>query len=114
MQRLALFDLDNTLIDRQGELEEWGRAFGVARDLNSHAERVRVDALNERAYPSDFERLKRGLGLTASGPDKMVRAPGRSPLTGAGRLNRSRQQERPGSMTWAFCVERVTRIELAL
>ncbi|WP_405643940.1 hypothetical protein [Streptomyces uncialis] len=34
--------------------------------------------------------------------------------TGSRRLTWSRQQERPGSLTWAFFMERVTRIELAL
>lgn len=34
--------------------------------------------------------------------------------SGARSWNWSRQQERPRSVTWAFIVERVTRIELAL
>ncbi|MFE3247707.1 hypothetical protein [Streptomyces sp. NPDC059209] len=52
----------------------------------------------------------------ASGLDSLVQ-PERRDIghgTGARRLDRSRQQTRPKSLTWAFVVERVTRIELAL
>ncbi|MFI2347150.1 HAD family hydrolase [Streptomyces sp. NPDC019443] len=63
MQLLALFDLDNTLIDRQGALEEWARDFSGSRGLPSEAERLIGGALRERAYPADFERLRDSLGL---------------------------------------------------
>ncbi|MET8682325.1 HAD family hydrolase, partial [Streptomyces sp. NPDC004647] len=63
MQRLALFDLDNTLIDRQGGLADWARDFSATRALPSHAERLIGDALRERAYPADFERLRDTFGL---------------------------------------------------
>ncbi|MBT2507505.1 HAD family hydrolase [Streptomyces sp. ISL-98] len=66
MQLLALFDLDNTLIDRQCGLEEWARDFSVTRALLPHAERLIGDALRERAYPADFERLRDCLGLADS------------------------------------------------
>ncbi|MFC5805775.1 HAD family hydrolase [Streptomyces formicae] len=66
MQLLALFDLDNTLIDRQGGLQEWVRDFSAARALPSHAECLVADTLRERAYPADFERLRDSLGLADS------------------------------------------------
>ncbi len=53
----------------------------------------------------------------ASGLDQLVwarRTAAESQASGTRHLDRSRQQTRPGSMTWAFVVERVTRIELAL
>lgn len=64
VQPLALFDLDNTLIDRQGGLADWARTFSVSRALQPYAERLIVDALCVRAHPDDFERLKVSLGLT--------------------------------------------------
>lgn len=66
VQLLALFDLDNTLIDRQGGLEEWVRDFSAARALPSQAERLMGDTLRERAYPADFERLRDSLALADS------------------------------------------------
>ncbi|MFF6940776.1 HAD family hydrolase [Streptomyces lavendulae] len=66
MQLFALFDLDNTLIDRQGGLEEWARDFSVSRALPPHAERLIGDALRARAYPEDFEKLRDSLSLADS------------------------------------------------
>ncbi|AWK10758.1 hypothetical protein DDQ41_19720 [Streptomyces spongiicola] len=63
VQLLALFDLDNTLSDRQGASEEWARAFSASRRLASDAERLTGGALRERAYPADFERLRASLSL---------------------------------------------------
>lgn len=60
---------------------------------------------------SDTERQRE----VASGLDSLVQAERRDIGHGTGtrRLDRSGQQRRPKSLTWAF-VERVTRIELAL
>lgn len=63
MQRLVLFDLDNTLIDRQGALAEWAAGFCRGRMLDGRAEEHLVHALKERAYPATFERLRQELAL---------------------------------------------------
>ncbi|MCX4778699.1 HAD family hydrolase [Streptomyces sp. NBC_01264] len=63
VQLLALFDLDNTLIDRQGSLEEWAREFCESRVLPVQAEHVIVEALHARAYPADLARLRAVLSL---------------------------------------------------
>ncbi|MFK0281937.1 HAD family hydrolase [Streptomyces sp. NPDC090499] len=60
---LALFDLDNTLIDRRGGLEGWARSFVQSRRLPSETASLICDRLWERAYPSDFEDLGEMLGL---------------------------------------------------
>ncbi|MFE9927401.1 HAD family hydrolase [Streptomyces sp. NPDC005533] len=66
MQLLALFDLDNTLIDRQAALKWWIKDFGAARGLVPDAELLLWDTLRERAYPADFDRLRGQLGLSSS------------------------------------------------
>ncbi|MFE0699224.1 HAD family hydrolase [Streptomyces sp. NPDC058872] len=63
VQLLALFDLDNTLIDRQGALHDWACDFVSARGLPVVAARAITDALDARACPSDFARIKVALGL---------------------------------------------------
>ncbi|MET9956299.1 HAD family hydrolase [Streptomyces sp. NPDC006339] len=60
---IALFDLDNTLIDRQWALQEWAAGFCRDRGLDGGAEQHLVDALRERAYPRTFERLRQELAL---------------------------------------------------
>ncbi|WP_234381819.1 HAD family hydrolase [Streptomyces dysideae] len=60
-----LFDLDNTLCDRQGALAKWAADFCRAHGLGSGAEGHLVDALQERAYPATFERLRHELFLEA-------------------------------------------------
>ncbi|MGW4619534.1 HAD family hydrolase [Streptomyces sp. NPDC004592] len=60
---LALFDLDNTLIDRSGGLEDWARTFVRSRRLPRAAESVVRDRLRDRAYPADFVLLRTVLGL---------------------------------------------------
>ncbi|WP_329453038.1 tyrosine-type recombinase/integrase [Streptomyces sp. NBC_01724] len=73
---------------------------------------VRAGHSTERAaliyQHSDLERQRE----VAAGLDQLV--PGIWHGYGTGRLNWSRQQRSPGPMAWGFCVERVTRIELAL
>ena len=66
---LALFDLDNTLIDRQRGLEQWARDFVVSRSLSPRAALIIGDRLRERAHPEDFERLRDALGLRHAASD---------------------------------------------
>ncbi|MER5403642.1 HAD family hydrolase [Streptomyces sp. NPDC002769] len=54
---LALFDLDNTLIDRSAGLKRWVRGFVRSRFLHSQAEVVICDWLQDRANPEDFVKL---------------------------------------------------------
>ncbi|MET9899787.1 HAD family hydrolase [Streptomyces sp. NPDC006446] len=60
---LALFDLDNTLIDRSAGLERWARSFAHSRFLPRDAEDVICDRLRKRAYPDDFVGLGATFGL---------------------------------------------------
>ena len=66
---LALFDLDNTLIDRRGGLEHWARGFVRSRQLPEGAEPVICERLRERAYPADFVYLRKALGLSDDAGD---------------------------------------------
>ncbi|WP_432021561.1 HAD family hydrolase [Streptomyces sp. 1222.5] len=61
---LALFDLDNTLIDRSAGIEQWARGFVQSRSLSLEAEAVICDRLRERAHPEDFVGLGVALGLS--------------------------------------------------
>ncbi|MGW1490807.1 HAD family hydrolase [Streptomyces sp. NPDC002402] len=63
---LALFDLDNTLIDRQGGLADWVRDFARSRSLPPRAAAVIADRLRHRAYPHHFADLRQALGLRDS------------------------------------------------
>ncbi|MFC5719895.1 HAD family hydrolase [Streptomyces gamaensis] len=69
---LALFDLDNTLIDRSGGLENWARGFVRSRRLGEAAESVICERLRDRAYPADFVHLREVLGLS-DGPGDLWR-----------------------------------------
>ncbi|MFD0353641.1 HAD family hydrolase [Streptomyces sp. NPDC127110] len=60
---IALFDLDNTLIDRQQAVENWVHAFAADHGLSPAAQSQLVDALRERAYPETFARLRAELAL---------------------------------------------------
>nr|WP_275410162.1 HAD family hydrolase [Streptomyces sp. SID14478] len=60
---MALFDLDNTLIDRQGAMEDWARGFVRSRGLDKGAQSVICERLRDRAYPADFVHLRTTLGL---------------------------------------------------
>ncbi|UYB41711.1 HAD family hydrolase [Streptomyces sp. Je 1-4] len=69
---LALFDLDNTLIDRRGCLHKWARDFVRSRRLPRETVAVICDQLRERAYPADFIRLRETLGVSDP-PDDLWR-----------------------------------------
>jgi HAD superfamily hydrolase (TIGR01549 family) len=64
----VLFDLDNTLIDRQAAYERWARSFAASRGL--HAEAVRVlryaDEDGFATREAVFETARRSLGLSES------------------------------------------------
>ncbi|MDI3390179.1 HAD family hydrolase [Streptomyces sp. B-S-A8] len=60
---LALFDLDNTLIDRQGGLDAWAADFARSRGLPETAAALVRTRLRDRAYPDDFVYLREALGL---------------------------------------------------
>ncbi|NUS81013.1 MAG: HAD family hydrolase [Streptomyces sp.] len=66
---LALFDLDNTLIDRQRGLEDWARSFVHSRELPREVVSAICDRLRERAYPHDFVYLREALGLPETAGD---------------------------------------------
>ncbi|MGI5411098.1 HAD family hydrolase [Streptomyces chartreusis] len=61
---LALFDLDNTLIDRSAGLNHWARGFARSRSLPRESEDLICDRLRERAHPEDFTGLGAALGLS--------------------------------------------------
>lgn len=61
---LALFDVDNTLIDRSACLEDWARGFTRSRQLPHEAELFICARLRERAYPADFVDLQEMFGLS--------------------------------------------------
>ncbi|MEU6572539.1 HAD family hydrolase [Streptomyces sp. NPDC046805] len=58
MQRLVLFDLDNTLVDRHGTLADWTTDFTTRHGLGDEARQELLDLLGERAYPSSFEEIR--------------------------------------------------------
>ncbi|MGW8765542.1 HAD family hydrolase [Streptomyces sp. NPDC055815] len=61
---LALFDLDNTLIDRRSGLEEWARRFARSRSLPPVAALMISERLRDRAYPADLAEVAAALGLS--------------------------------------------------
>ncbi|MER5809897.1 HAD family hydrolase [Streptomyces sp. NPDC002033] len=63
---IALFDLDNTLIDRQEAVANWARTFAADHGFDPATEAQLAGALGERAYPATFARLWDELGLTES------------------------------------------------
>ncbi|MET9253263.1 HAD family hydrolase [Streptomyces sp. NPDC003717] len=66
---LALFDLDNTLIDRDAGLERWAGDFVKARSLPHEARATIRARFRARARPEDFEDLRACLGLSDSPGD---------------------------------------------
>ena len=63
--RLALFDLDNTLVDRQGAFERWARSFASRRGLGVEAIDVLCDADDDGFAPRQdvFAAARRHLHL---------------------------------------------------
>ncbi|MFF3515439.1 HAD family hydrolase [Streptomyces sp. NPDC002573] len=66
---LALFDLDDTLIDRQGGLDAWAGAFAHSRGLPDQAAAHVTARLRDRAAPEDFDYLRDVLRLTDGAED---------------------------------------------
>jgi putative hydrolase of the HAD superfamily len=65
---VALFDLDNTLIDRQLAYERWARAFAAARGLGGDAVEVLCDADQDgfASRQAVFETVRQKFGLAES------------------------------------------------
>jgi putative hydrolase of the HAD superfamily len=61
---LVLFDLDNTLIDRQRAMARWAAEFTAARGLDGAAEQHIIATLRDRAYRESFVRLRQDLALS--------------------------------------------------
>lgn len=58
MQRLAFFDLDDTLVDRGKAFGECIRTFCSGLGFAEDIEQWLLGAMYERAYHGDFERLR--------------------------------------------------------
>ncbi|MDN3025640.1 HAD family hydrolase [Streptomyces sp. S.PB5] len=58
MQRLVIFDLDNTLLDRQGPLTDWITTFCAQYALDEHAQDRLLQLLRERACPDTFKTIR--------------------------------------------------------
>lgn len=69
MARLAFFDLDGTLADRQSALSDALTCLCRSRALGSDAERWLRTELADRATVNDFARLRDAFGLEASAAD---------------------------------------------
>ncbi|MGY4969585.1 HAD family hydrolase [Streptomyces nigrescens] len=66
MQRLVIFDLDNTLVDRQSCLEDWISVFSSQHALDDHARAHLLQSVRDRAYPETFEAIRAQYGLDPS------------------------------------------------
>ncbi|MFF9425599.1 HAD family hydrolase [Streptomyces sp. NPDC014746] len=69
MHRLVLFDLDNTLVDRQSALSDAVTALCRSRTLSPGADHWLRTELADRATINDFARLRDTFGLDASAAD---------------------------------------------
>ncbi|GAA2126218.1 hypothetical protein GCM10009759_78490 [Kitasatospora saccharophila] len=65
MQRLAFFDLDDTLVDRTQGFRACVRSFCSDLGFAEDVEEWLLDAMYERAYRSDFDRLRSEFALSA-------------------------------------------------
>jgi putative hydrolase of the HAD superfamily len=63
---LALFDLDNTLVDRQGTLADWAAGFTSRHGLLDEDQAHVLGMVAERAYPSSFDAIRARYGLPTS------------------------------------------------
>ncbi|MFJ6214214.1 HAD family hydrolase [Streptomyces sp. NPDC092296] len=66
MRSLVLFDLDNTLVDRQLTLAAWAARFRARHGLDLESERWLFDLLADRATPHHFARVRDRFGLSGS------------------------------------------------
>ncbi|MFJ3594578.1 HAD family hydrolase [Streptomyces sp. NPDC090231] len=64
MHRLALFDLDNTLVDRGAAFTACVTEFCAAAGYDPQIEAWMLTELADRAVPDDFDRLRRDFSLT--------------------------------------------------
>jgi len=69
VQRLAFFDLDDTLIDRSLGFVECVRRFCLDLGLGEDVELWLLEAMRERAYRSDFETLRERFALPLATDD---------------------------------------------
>ncbi|MGP3635589.1 HAD family hydrolase [Streptomyces sp. 24-1644] len=69
MHRLALFDLDGTLADRQSALSDAVTGLSRSRALSPDAEQWLRTELADRANAADFARLREAFDLKASAAD---------------------------------------------
>ncbi|MER0478614.1 HAD family hydrolase [Streptomyces sp. Edi2] len=63
---MAIFDLDNTLVDRQGPLTDWVSEFSSQYALSDLDRADLLQLVHARAYPSAFEAIRAQYGLTPS------------------------------------------------
>jgi putative hydrolase of the HAD superfamily len=68
-QRLALFDLDGTLVDRQTAVRDALTALCRAHDFDIATEQWLRTELVDRANPDNFARLREAFGLEVSAAD---------------------------------------------
>ncbi|MEV6839979.1 HAD family hydrolase [Streptomyces sp. NPDC051133] len=66
MQRLVIFDLDDTLVDRQGSLTDWVSAFSTHHALDEKDRPDLLQFVRERACPATFETIRKQYGLAPS------------------------------------------------
>jgi HAD superfamily hydrolase (TIGR01549 family) len=71
MQRLALFDLDNTLLDRDAAFRRWLDEFVTEYrlDLAAHAWLIRADSLHTGPMDTFFSRVQGEFDLASSADD---------------------------------------------
>ncbi|WP_405625000.1 HAD family hydrolase [Streptomyces sp. NBC_01396] len=55
---LVLFDLDNTLVDRQGTLADWAAEFTTRHGLEDKEQAHILRMVADRAYPSTFDTIR--------------------------------------------------------
>ncbi|MET7478173.1 hypothetical protein ABZT17_27940 [Streptomyces sp. NPDC005648] len=66
MRLLVLFDLDNTLVDRQKTLAEWAVEFATRHGLEGEEQKYILGMVAERAYPSTFDLIRNRYRLSMS------------------------------------------------
>ncbi|MFF8947130.1 HAD family hydrolase [Streptomyces sp. NPDC014864] len=74
MQRpLVLFDLDNTLVDRRGAVQEWAAEFTAKHGLGDEGRAYVLGTVATRAYPSTFDVIRTRYNLPMA-TDELWRA----------------------------------------